>query len=125
MRLNSSKTTGRQTGHANPTNRWTGGRRKGTECRSVKLQCPGLLKAENVRFAGADLLQIPACLHVKARTAFYQAREGTTGRLLDAFPRKTNIWELTSVICPQPFSLLTILILTSSNRETVTTKKWH
>lgn len=123
MRLNSSKTTGTQTGHGNPTNRWTGGRRKGTEYRSVKLQCPGLLKVENMRFMGADLLQIPACLHIKTRTAFYQLREGTTGSLLDPFPRKMNIWELTSVICPQPFSLLTILILTSNNRETVAKKK--
>lgn len=122
MRLNSSKTTGRQTGHENPTNRWTGGRRKGTEHRSAKLQCPGHLKVENMRFAGADLLQIPACLHIKTRTAFYQLREGTTGSLLDLFPRKMSIWELTSVICPQPFSLLTILILTLSNREIVTTK---
>lgn len=71
---------------------------------------------------GADLLQIPVCLHIKTRTAFYQLWEGTTGGLLDPFPRKTNIWELTSVICPQPFSLLTILILTSSNRETVATQ---
>lgn len=47
MRLNSSKTTGRQTGHKNPTNRWARGRRKGTWCRSAKLQCPGLLKVEN------------------------------------------------------------------------------
>lgn len=123
MRLNSSKTTGRQTGHENPTNRWTGGRQKGTEYRSVKLQCPGLLKAENVRFSGADLLKIPACLYIKTRTAFYQLREGTTGSLLDPFPRKMNIWELNSVICPQPFSLPTILLLTSSNRETATTHK--
>lgn len=123
MRLNSSKTTGRQTGHENPTNRWEGGRRKGTEYRTVKLQCLGLLKTENMRFAGAALLQIPVCLHIKTRTVFYQLREGTTGSLLDPFPRKMNIWELTSVICPQPFLLLTILILTLSNRETVTTQK--
>lgn len=76
-----------------------------------------------MRFAGAALLQIPTCLHIKTRTVFYQLREGTTGSLLDPFPRKMNIWELTSVICPQPLSLLTILILTLSNRETVTTQK--
>lgn len=103
MKLISSKTTGRQTGHENPTNRWKGGRQKGTKYRTVKLQCPGLLKTENMRFAGAALLQIPVCLHIRSRTVFYQLREETTGSLPDPFPRKTSIWELTSVICPQPF----------------------
>lgn len=81
-----------------------------------------LKKIKNMRLTGADLLQIPACLHIKTRMAFYQLREGTTGSLLDPFPRKMSIWELTSVICPQPFSLLTILILTLNNRETVAKK---
>lgn len=102
MKLISSKTTGRQTGHENPTNRWKGGRQKGTKYRTVKLQCPGLLKTENMRFAGAALLQIPVFTH-QVQNSILSAEGGNNRKSAGPFSQEDKYMGINFCHLPSTF----------------------
>lgn len=105
MQLNRSMTRGMLTGPENPRSRWKGGGWKGTENRTVKLQCLGYLQIETK--GALELLSCDFWHIYRSRWDQYFINWGNRGEKnwLSLCPVKVNIWELHSLTCPSTFSI--------------------